>query len=487
VQAVYVDVCDQGGVDVPPPPQSLLSATRPRGGPWQPAQPFALPPGLQPPPNTLPPPGSRLISNGRGDLIVEARSADGRHVLVAILRDGRWSPVHAIPTGPETRVAPLPALAVNDAGEILVAWTVGVQVRAATRAADGSWTGPLGLGPAPAIAGPVVALNDAGDAVVSWARRLGPRRFTVLAADRRSGADWSQPREVVPRLRRPVHISSVALDAAGNAVAAYNISTSAEGPSPVIVGAAEHPAGSGAWTRRSRLGRGGFGRVAMDAAGTALAGWNAAQPALAVRPPGGRWRALGPLPGARTFLEELAVTPFGDVVVVAVPARPSIAAFGTWRRSPGVATWERTLAPLDFGTLGSPLNTTAGQGGDAALVYVRGTTNSLVILRADTYEAAPKPLLTEFTAPAAAVRAGAIRIRIGLSAPGRALVTISPAGRRRVVGAFFATVGPNARTIGVPARVRAALVRGRYTVTADSGGSPLAAARRTVALRVVGP
>ena len=140
----------------------------------------------------------------------------------------------------------------------------------------------------------------------------------------------------------------------------------------------------------------------------------------------------------------------------------------------------------DFGTVLSPLDLAVGQGGDVDLVYVSGRSNSLSILTAITHEAVPKPTLTALAGPHDAVAARAVRLRIGLSSPGRALVTISPAGRRRVVGAFVATVPAAGRTIGLPARVRAALAPGRYTVTMDTGGSPLAAARRTVPLRVAG-
>jgi hypothetical protein len=205
-----------------------------------------------------------------------------------------------------------------------------------------------------------------------------------------------------------------------------------------------------------------------------------------VRPTGGRWRALRPSAG-RTNLQDLAVTPFGDVVVLAAPIEPPFAVSRVWRRPAGSASWERAPDGIGGTDLSVYADLAVGQGGDTVLVYVSGTSNSLVILRADTYEAAPKPLITSLSAPARPVAAGAVQVRIGLSAPGRALVTISPAGRRRVVGAFFATVGNEPRTLGLPARIRSALPRGGYTLTVDTGGTPLAGSRRTIGLRVTGP
>ncbi|MDX6646741.1 MAG: hypothetical protein QOK40_2468 [Miltoncostaeaceae bacterium] len=128
-----------------------------------------------------------------------------------------------------------------------------------------------------------------------------------------------------------------------------------------------------------------------------------------------------------------------------------------------------------------------GPAGDAIVSYISASSNSLHTVTAATYEAPPKPLLMDLSTPMATGVAGAVRLRIGLSAPGRALVTISPTGRRRVVGAFFATVGTEPRTLGLPARIRSVLRRGSYTLTADTGGTPLAGARRTIGLRVTGP
>jgi hypothetical protein len=155
------------------------------------------------------------------------------------------------PTAIGTHAEP-PQVAVDDAGDIVVAWlalgTDGWRPQAVTRPVGGPWSSPVDLAPPPVAAEPVVASGPRGTSTVAWSRADG----SVVASTRPLGGPWSSAEEVAP--------GGVAVKAAppwfdltvGRTGATLLSFTRAPGSAPTYVGAAYRPAG-GAWQPPTRV------------------------------------------------------------------------------------------------------------------------------------------------------------------------------------------------------------------------------------------
>jgi hypothetical protein len=161
-----------------------------------------------------------------------------------------------------------PELAVSPAGDASVVWDQEVGPDCASSPASltcahivelttrkhgaSAWQSPVELG-RPGIGDrPRVAINDAGDTVVAWVHDIGRDRVLQATFRSRSAGAWPEPNDVSePSLG--VQDFWIALDAAGDAVAAWTERTDAG----VAVRVAKRVAASGGWGAAKTLSRPG--------------------------------------------------------------------------------------------------------------------------------------------------------------------------------------------------------------------------------------
>ena len=161
-----------------------------------------------------------------------------------------------------------PELAVSSAGDAAVVWdqevgpdcatspaslTCAHVVELATRRRGASpWQSPVELG-RPGIGDrPRVAINDAGDSLVAWVHDIGRDRVLQATFRSRSASAWPEPSDISePSLE--VRDFQIGIDAAGDAVAAWTERTDAG----VAVRVAKRVAASGGWGAAKTLSRQG--------------------------------------------------------------------------------------------------------------------------------------------------------------------------------------------------------------------------------------
>ena len=286
----------------------------------------------------------------RGPLRVHADGAGGAFVAWArhqepsraqepraatLQGDGTWA--WADPAGEPAdpaKAVPEPAadLATSSdfAGNSVAVWRLNGAVRAASRPAGGAY-GPAQTLAADSGEGPPeldVGLGAGGHAVALWAVQTPEgdspfiARRSVRAADRLPDGSWSEPYDLSPPDARhstlgcagcpaPDQRPAVAVDAAGNAVAAW-VSHQPEPVGTVILWAAR-PAG-GAWSEPAVLAaRWGLTvQLAMDPSGAAIATWIQE---------GGLHSARRPRGGAFGAIEHLgSVTDLGVGITPLIPS-----------------------------------------------------------------------------------------------------------------------------------------------------------------------
>lgn len=145
-----------------------------------------------------------------------------------------------------------PQVAVDDAGDIVVAWlalgTDGWRPQAVTRPVGGAWTAPVDLAPPPVSAEPVVASGPSGTSTVAWSRTDG----SVVASTRPLGGSWSAPQQVAPggvAVRAAAPWFDLTVGRTGATLLSF---TRAPDASTTYIGAAYRPAG-GAWQPPTRV------------------------------------------------------------------------------------------------------------------------------------------------------------------------------------------------------------------------------------------
>ena len=163
-------------------------------------------------------------------------------------------------------------------------------VQAATKPPGGAWGAPQTISGAYGF-NPVVAVDAAGNAVAAWFHFDGATNV-AQAVTRPAGGTWSAP-QTLSVAGEPATIPEVAIDPAGNALAVWQRSDG----SNYIIQAATKPA-VGAWSTGQDLsapGQDAFGpHVAVDAAGNAVAIWYRSNGTInvtqaATKPVGGAW------------------------------------------------------------------------------------------------------------------------------------------------------------------------------------------------------
>ncbi len=156
---------------------------------------------------------------GFGDAVARIRNGDGRGAVIwaegttavrAASRPGLGAAWTETPTLPLDPGASRPSIALSTDGTAVAAWTVPQgagffatgPLRAAVRAADGTWSAPVTLAPGGALAASAGA-GDAGRAVVAWEDRTGGTS-RVLVAEKPFGQPWGAAVDVaageVPRV-----------------------------------------------------------------------------------------------------------------------------------------------------------------------------------------------------------------------------------------------------------------------------------------------
>jgi hypothetical protein len=237
-----------------------------------------------------------IAVNARGDAIAiwPRDIGSGETILETLERPagGDWSqPVVLSDPGEEHPTAP--RIALDTAGNAVAVWSVdlGSAIRTAARPAGGDWSDPEDLSIENGRT-PELAMNAAGDAVAVWTGFDGVDDEVTWAAVRPAGGDWSTPEELSVAGENDGFNPRVAIDAAGNAIAVWQRFDLPDD----AVQAAVRPAG-GEWSAPDTVSDAGEDarspRIAMNAAGNAVAAWSPLGGGIrtATRPFGGDWSA----------------------------------------------------------------------------------------------------------------------------------------------------------------------------------------------------
>jgi hypothetical protein len=219
-----------------------------------------------------------------------------------------------------------PQVALDASGNAVTVWNRydgGTSiVQAASRPTGGNWSSPANLSPPGQHASEQqVALDPKGDAVAVWDRYDGSN-FTIQAATRPSGGNWSSPADLSAP-GQDAFGPQVALDAKGNGVAVWQ---RYEGSSTSIVEAATRQTG-GNWSGPVALSgpcqRAAAPQVALDAKSKAVVVWDCADGGTAIiqtasRSKRGNWSGPTDLsaPGHDAFEQQVALDAKGDAVAV---------------------------------------------------------------------------------------------------------------------------------------------------------------------------
>ena len=323
---------------------AIQAVTRPAGGTW--SAPVDVGAGRMP----------SVAIDGRGDAFaVYASGASPSATYVqAATRPGPtagWEP--PVTLSPAVG-ATSPALAAGEGGVAAAAWLwfdgSSYVAQASYRPSAGEWEHAVDL--APLADAPAVAVNDRGDAVVAWSAR---RQSVIQAAVRPAAGAWQAPVDVSSPGAGSVIDLHLALTSAGDAVAAWRFVGPIE-TGPNIVQASFRPAG-GAWSPVASISspRGDPEnlRLRVDAAGDALLVWkdigrngrieSARRPAAAAA-----WEAPVVVAAAGGDFLDLgmdrrgnAVAVWTDSLTVRAALRP--AASGAWQPPAAVESAERSV------------------------------------------------------------------------------------------------------------------------------------------------
>jgi hypothetical protein len=211
-------------------------------------------------------------------------------------------------------------LAGDPQGDLLAVWTdvagISQRIRAAFRPRGGRWRAPVYISPAGEQASvPKAALDARGRTLVVWTG-YSAASFTVESSSRDTSGRWST---AVTLARGISGDPDMAMDASGRALVVWN------GHTGMTRVASRSPTGN--WTPPATLSspndQGHNPRVALNAAGTAIAVWMGAPPGqaaqtleAAIRPAGGRFGSARVIVGEVTGMSKVALAANGEAVVI---------------------------------------------------------------------------------------------------------------------------------------------------------------------------
>ena len=219
---------------------SVQTAFRPAGGSWSAPLPLSDAANSAFAPQVLVDPAGHATA-------VWYRSNGSRYVVQASTRPagGGWTP--AVDLSETSQDAFLPALATTPSGAVTAVWErsngTNTIIQSSTRSLGGAWSSPVDLsevGQDASSAG--VAVDPSGRAVAVWIRKNADDEYVVQSATRPDGGDWAPPLDLSDGTRS-AFAPQIALDAAGNATAAWHRSSGAG----IVVQASQRTLG-GLWT-----------------------------------------------------------------------------------------------------------------------------------------------------------------------------------------------------------------------------------------------
>jgi hypothetical protein len=181
-----------------------------------------------------------------------------------------------------------PSLAVGPGGQAVLAWVLSTGVVQAT-VWTGVWQAPVDLGSG-AASDVAVAVSASGDAAAAWSSRRDAS-VIVQAAFRSRGSGWTPAGDVAATGRSESAAPQVAIDVAGNAHAVWVGSAGR-----ALVQGSTRSRASSAWSPPVEISPpdrdASDPRLALDAAGNAVAVWTEAEGVTraAIRPAAGPWQ-----------------------------------------------------------------------------------------------------------------------------------------------------------------------------------------------------
>jgi hypothetical protein len=318
----------------------------------------------------------KLVSDGSGDVVAVWRDVDDNAESIRAAFRPRYggfgdSETISVPV----LAAESPRVAMDRLGNAVAVWHVSTTgrdslVQASIRPAGGAWSAPQVLSdPSEPAFGAGVSIQ-AGRMTVAWVAR-DQFRPVIQTATRTMADPWTPP----VTISGPVggaYAPTVAMDDKGGAVAAWQWWDGSYRRIEAAVRSSD-----GAWTEPEELSAPGHTAtapiVAMDAAGNAVAAWirsNGIAPAAqtATRSAGGAWSLPQNLSrrGRNAASLDLAMNRRGDAVVSWVQAGGLKTAF----RAPGETKWTRIPITASWGGLGAHI--ALDEEGDATIVWDDG-------------------------------------------------------------------------------------------------------------------
>jgi RTX calcium-binding nonapeptide repeat (4 copies) len=318
----------------------------------------------------------QLVSNGSGDVVAIWRDIDDNAESIRAAFRPRYggfgdSETISVPA----LAAESPRVAMDRLGNAVAVWHVSTTgrdslVQASIRPAGGAWSAPQVLSdPSEPAFGADVSIQ-AGRMTVAWVAR-DQFRPVIQTATRTLADPWTPP----VTISGPVggaYEPTVAMDDKGGAVAAWQWWDGSYRRIEAAVRSSD-----GAWTKPEELSAPGHTAtapiVAMDAAGNAVAAWirsNGIAPAAqtATRSAGGVWSLPRNLSrrGRNAASLDLAMNRRGDAVVSWVQAGGLKTSF----RAPGETKWTRVPITASWGGLGAHI--ALDEEGDATMVWDDG-------------------------------------------------------------------------------------------------------------------
>lgn len=326
-------------------------------------------------PQSVPLAVSDLGFDGAGNAVVVGIGADSRGdpTIRAITRPpgGQWTASVPVSGAGDSDLWS-PHVAVNPQGDAVAIWSAVDDVSSqrivwvASRTSGGAWGEPVALSSdAVYFHDHQVAIDNQGNATAIWTEFDGGSAFVVRGATRSSGGTWSAPVDVSARADGTATTTALAVNPAGDAVAAWIRSDGQ------VVQAAYRAAG-GAWGAPVALSGRGLSsapRVVVDPSGNATAVWEWSQSGIdlvqtARRIAGGGWGATVDLASGGS--PRVAVDPQGRVIAIWTAPGPSVRSSSFTGGGPWSASVE-LAASSGAGRVGTPWVGVDPQGREIAI------------------------------------------------------------------------------------------------------------------------
>ena len=266
--------------------------------------------------------GSRVGIDAAGNATAVWTQSDGTHSIARAAErpvGGSWST--PVDLSGSVGDAEIPTVAVDPAGDVIVAWkerTSGSEaIEVSYKPAGGSWEGPAAVEFGSAVVEtPAVAIDDTGDAVVIWRQEVGGNH--MIFAVSLSGGAWEAP-TAISISALDAEAPDLAMSPSGTAAAVWQSSSGATS----VVESSALPLG-GSWSAAEAISPPATvtepPQVVADATGGFAAIWSRSGVGLVAEVTSrfavGPWSAPEPIstPGLEAHAPQLAVDSAGDAV-----------------------------------------------------------------------------------------------------------------------------------------------------------------------------